>query len=62
MTYLKGLKQIQNYFQISDNRIKKWWQEGAPIFRIGSRYDCVAENVIEWLENHKKANFQKSCQ
>ena len=61
MTHLIGLQKIAKAFATSTKRIAHWYQEGAPIWRVGVTYQCIYEHLILWLEKNYSVR-PKSCQ
>lgn len=60
MVHLVGLKEIKSVFRVSKDEVKKWIQEGAPIYLVGKTYQCVFESLWSWIEQTKKSKFSKA--
>lgn len=64
MTHLIGLSQIAKAFKTSARPVVQWYEDGAPIFRVGQSYQCIYEHLLEWMESKysKCLDFQKSAE
>lgn len=49
---LYGLRGISARFRVSKNTVRMWYDQGAPIIRLGERtYRAVFEEVVAWLKS-----------
>lgn len=49
--HLRGAEEIAQVFGVTVDRVREWRRKGAPIVRIGKRYQASYFDLWEWLKS-----------
>ena len=55
----QGAEAIAKVFGISRRTILRWKKAGAPIYRIGGKYQCRYDMLWDWIEKNAKSLERK---
>ncbi len=55
----QGAEAIGKAFGASRQAVLRWEKLGAPIVKIGGKYQCEHSELWEWLKANKKRLYEK---
>ena len=57
VVHLTSCQKIADTFGVSRKKVVAWFKDGAPIYRLGERYQANYNELWTWIQRGREINF-----